>query len=506
MLTTTFLPILTVDLIGSILMIVFSFLCLRLVFRIRRQDKNNIIWTYLLAICIGLTCFAVSRSAGHILKNILLLTGYKTFWIDIRPFSGAINTFMFIVVGAITLFFERVWKVYQLILKDRQALKSAHEELLFLNQNLERLVQERTTALSLSEHKYRQIFEVSKDMILVTKHDGSIVNLNPAGYALLEINDTSNNMENRHIQDFLMDRQDWNSIISAIEGEGSISSVELSLKSVNDSEIQTLFSGSVAKGSVKEEDTIHFLVKDIGQRKMMEEHMAQADKLASIGELSSGIAHEINNPLGVILGYTQLLLRNEDSQASRRSDLKTIEKHVKNCRTIVEDLLSFARTSETRMETVDIHRIIDDVLTFIHHHANLDQIRIEKRYDPSGKLILIDEKKIEQVLINLIMNAIHAIGKKGMIRLSTAWNREPGRLLIKVNDDGCGIEKSDISKIFDPFFTTKSTGKGTGLGLSVSYGIIKNHGGDIFVESSRGQGTTFTVALPVTPNRPGESK
>jgi PAS domain S-box-containing protein len=506
MLTTTFLPILTIDLFGSILMIVFSFLSLRLVFRIRRQDKNNIIWTYLLAICIGLTCFAVSRSAGHILKNILLLSGHKSFWVDIRPFSGAINTFMFIFVGAITLFFERVWKVYQLILKDRQALKSAHEELLFLNQNLERLVQERTTALSLSERKYRQIFEVSKDMILVTKQNGSIVNLNPSGYELLEINHETTVTENRYIQDFLMNGQDWHTIISTIQAEGSISSVELSLKTVSGSEIQTLFSGSFAKGSVKEEDTIHFLIKDIGQRKMMEEQMAQADKLASIGELSSGIAHEINNPLGVILGYTQLLLRNESGQSSRRSDLKTIEKHVKNCKAIVEDLLSFARTSETKMERVDIHRVIDDVLTFIGHHANLDQIHIEKTYDLSEKLILLDEKKIEQVLINLIVNGIHAIGKKGMIHISTDWNKEPGRLLIKVSDDGCGIDKGDLSKIFDPFFTTKSTGKGTGLGLSVSYGIVKNHGGDIFVESFSGKGATFTVAIPVIANRSGENE
>jgi PAS domain S-box-containing protein len=504
--TTTFLPILTVDLFGSILMIVFSFLCLRLVFRIRRLDKNNIIWTYLLAICIGLTCFAFSRSAGHILKNILMLTGYKAFWVGIRPFSGAINTFMFIFVGAITLFFERVWKVYQLILKDRQALKSAHEELLFLNQNLERLVQKRTTALSVSEYKYRQIFEVSKDMILVTKDDGSIVNLNPAGYEMLAIDDTSTSAENRYIQDFLMAREDWQLIKSTIEAEGSISNVELSLKTVNGSEIKTLFSGNVAKGSVYEEDTVHFLIKDIGQRKMMEEQMAQADKLASIGELSSGIAHEINNPLGVILGYTQLLLRNEDGESARRSDLKTIEKHVKNCKTIVEDLLNFARTSETEKEIADIHQIIDDVLTFIHHHANLEKIRVEKTYNFSGQTTLLDEKKIKQVLINLIMNAIHAVGEKGTIRLDTDWNKETDRMLIKVSDDGYGIEKRNLSKIFDPFFTTKSTGKGTGLGLSVSYGIIKDHGGDIFVESSPGQGAIFTVAIPVASNRSGESK
>jgi signal transduction histidine kinase len=275
---------------------------------------------------------------------------------------------------------------------------------------------------------------------------------------------------------------------------------------VDNSEIKTLLSGGVARGSAAQEDAIHFLVKDIGQRKMMEEQLAQADKLASIGELSSGIAHEINNPLGVILGYTQLLLRHEDGRSPLRGDLEIIEKHVKNCKAIVEDLLNFARTSETSMEMVDIQRVIDDVLSFIHHHANLDKIQIKKTYDPAGRPILLDAKKIEQVLINLIMNAIHATEKRGVIHVGTDWHTDPGRLLVKVSDDGHGIEKSDISKIFDPFFTTKSTGKGTGLGLSVSYGIIKDHGGDIYVESAPGKGATFTVAMPVASSGSGDGR
>ena len=171
--TVSFFPIFLVDFIGSVLMIILSFLCLRIVTTLRKRDRNNLIWTYLLWVCIGLACFAVSRSAGHILKNIFLLAGYREAWAIIRPFSGAVNTVMFIVVAAITLFFERIWKIYQLILKDRQAIQSAHRELLFLNQNLEEIIDERTTALKTSEYKYRQIFEVSKDMILVAGRDGS---------------------------------------------------------------------------------------------------------------------------------------------------------------------------------------------------------------------------------------------------------------------------------------------------------------------------------------------
>jgi two-component system, NtrC family, sensor kinase len=497
----TSIPILFTDLVGSILMIVLSLLSLRLVFKLRRQDSDNLIWTYLWWICLALSCFAMSRSVGHILKNFLLMFGQKSVWDAIRPFSGAINTFMFVVVGAVTLFFERIWKVYQLIRKDREEIQSAHKELLYLNQNLERLVKERTNALSVSEYKYRRIFEVSKDMILVTNRDGGIVNLNPSGYSLLGLAGETEPIENRNVLEFIAEPVSWLSVMASVQRERSVSNVELDIRTSDGAVRRILLSGSMAEPSDNEEETIHFLIKDIEQRKLMEEQLAQADKLASIGELSSGVAHEINNPLGVILGYTQLLLRGEKNTSERFADLKTIEKHVRSCKSIVEDLLSFSRKSETEKERLDIHRVIEDVLTFVQHHSDIEHIAIEKDYSPGVPPILMDEKKIKQVLINLVVNAIHAVGQKGRIWVATVLNAQSDNLLVTVRDDGHGIEKKDINKIFDPFFTTKATGEGTGLGLSVSYGIIKDHGGQIDVESKPGAGTTFTFTLPVSPNK-----
>ena len=493
--TLPFFPIWLVDIVGSIMMTILPFLCLRVVFELKKSDQYNVIWTYLLWLCFGLAAFAISRSAGHILKHYLLFSGHEVIWDIIRPLSGGINTLTFVFVASVTLFFEHIWKIHQQVLKDKQDLQLAHEKLFYLNQNLENLVAMRTESLAASESKYRRIFEVSKDMILVSKKDGKIVDMNPAGYKMLGYNESDFFDKEKYFQNVFAKDADWTTIQNTLEEKGFISSFEIGLKRKDNSHIRCLLSGSMDRDSSETEDTIHILVKDIEQRKLIENQMAQTDKLASIGQLSAGIAHGINNPLGIILGYTQLLIREEDVESERYADLKIIEKHAKNCRSVVEDLLNFARSSHTEKEAIKIHEAMDEVLNFIQHHSELYNIEIEKNYDMNIPPLLLDEKKIKQALMNLIMNAKHAVGESGTIRLSTEYNRSTKQVTIKIADTGYGIEKKNISRIFDPFFTTKPTGEGTGLGLSVSYGIIKNHGGNIFVESKPGKGTTFTVVL-----------
>ena len=504
----SFLPILIVDMIGSILMIVFSFLCLSLVRTLRNRDQGNVIWTYLFWVCLGLAAFAISRSAGHILKQILVLSGHEAVWSIIRPYSGAINSLMFVFVASVTLFFERIWKIYRQIIKDKQALEKVSAELRFLNQNLENLVAERTEELALSEHKYRRIFEVSRDMIMVTLPDGTIIDLNPAGCKLLGYREAGPSFSDNFFPDFFVKASDWRRIKKSIEQHGFISNAEVNLKDTDGRQIRVLVSGSLDKGFSDRNATIHFLVKDIEQRRIVEEQIAQADKLASIGQLSAGIAHEINNPLGIILGYTQLLIRNEKSNSEKFGDLKTIEKHVRNCKSIVEDLLNFARSSKPNEDLIRVDETMEDVLSFIQQHAGLENISVKKNYDSAVPEMRLDEKKIKQVFMNLIMNAKHAIGKKGSLAISTEYHPDKGNVVVKIMDTGHGIEKKDMARIFDPFFTTKPTGEGTGLGLSVSYGIIKNHGGDILVDSEVGKGSTFTIVLPLaTPHsRPTHAK
>jgi PAS domain S-box-containing protein len=349
--------------------------------------------------------------------------------------------------------------------------------------------------LALSEHKYRRIFEVSRDLILVAGKDGRIVDINPSGSAMLGVDDTD--VQGRYLQGFFLEPPEWQSVADAIEKGGFVANAEIDLRRSDGRRIRTLLSGSLDRGFPDKEDTIHFLIKDIEQRRLAEEQIAQADKLASIGQLSAGIAHEINNPLGIILGFTQLLIRHEDPQSEKYQDLKTIEKHVRNCKTIVEDLLNFARTSSHDENLIRIDTALDEVLKFVHQHGDHDRIEVLKDYDPEVPQMFLDEKKIKQVFMNLLLNARHAMGNEGRLSLSTKYRPAGRQVAIKITDSGYGIDERNLNRIFDPFFTTKPTGEGTGLGLSVSYGIIKNHGGEITVDSEVDRGATFTIMLPV---------
>ena len=202
-------PIWISDLAGSTLMILFSFLCVRLAGKLRDRDPTNVVWLYLLSVCYMLAAFAVSRSVDHIVKRILLTLHYDSVWTLVRPYSGAINTLTFVFVASVTLFFGPVWKVYQQILKDKQALQEAHEQLLFMNHNLENLVAERTRELALSERKYRRIFEVSRDMIAVVRETGTLMTLNPSGMEMLGLSSRDISSGKRLFQDSFETLSDW---------------------------------------------------------------------------------------------------------------------------------------------------------------------------------------------------------------------------------------------------------------------------------------------------------
>jgi PAS domain S-box-containing protein len=495
------IPNIIMDVIDSVSVVVLVFLCLWQVIILRRRDSSNILWSFLFWFFFAVAVFSLSQSVGQFFKQIRVLTDHQNIWEVARPLNLSINILMFMAVGSVTFYFSRSWKIYEQILSDKNALQAACNNLIFLNCRLEKLVSERTEALENSAKKYRRISEVFQDMLLVSRMDGTIVDINPAGIQMLGLEKNADAFEGKNFQYFFDNAEDWRRLKEKIDEQGFSASDEISLKCQDGFIRRVLISCVLDKGINQGENTIEFLIKDIEQCRIMEQQLTQADKLASIGLFSAGIAHEINNPLGIILGYTQLLLRGEKPGTEKYQDLKTIEKHVRTCKFIVEDLLNFARGSKTSQDKLWLNTAIDEVISFIHQHSKLEQVEIIKDYDQSLPPLILDEKKIKQVLMNLMMNARHAVGTKGTIFLSTRYHPSAQQVVIQVTDTGCGIEEKNLLRIFDPFFTTKPIGEGTGMGLSVSYGIIKNHGGDIFVDSEPGKGTTFTVVLTANSNK-----
>jgi two-component system NtrC family sensor kinase len=248
---------------------------------------------------------------------------------------------------------------------------------------------------------------------------------------------------------------------------------------------------------------IRQLVQSETRMKEMDAQLVQSDKLASLGKMAAGVAHEINNPLAVILqktGWLQDLLDEEEFQKSAngeefRASVKKIEEHVERARKVVHNMLGYARRMEPRLEDVDVNQTINQTVDILENYARSNNIDIQTDLADNLPITAGDQAQLQQVILNLVNNAIDAIGKDGTISVKSS--REQSKIRVVIADTGPGIPESMQKKIFDPFFTTKSTGKGTGLGLWISYNIIEKMGGNLALQSKEGQGATFTITLPI---------
>jgi two-component system NtrC family sensor kinase len=237
--------------------------------------------------------------------------------------------------------------------------------------------------------------------------------------------------------------------------------------------------------------------------------VAQGEKLASIGVLASGIAHELNNPLTGVLTFTSLMRKKAQDGSEDAEDLDLVIRETKRCASIIRRLLDFAREKVPVKGFFNLNQVIQDTVHFVERPASLQQVEITTNLDPGLPQVWGDADLLKQVVMNLLVNAQQAIEGRGTILVesrpyvaaeSAKSGVEPLPMVeIAVTDTGCGIPQANLQRIFDPFFTSKEVGKGTGLGLSVSYGIVKAHGGKINVESVVGAGTTFRILLPITP-------
>lgn len=264
---------------------------------------------------------------------------------------------------------------------------------------------------------------------------------------------------------------------------------------------------AIAKELAEEDMCLPYLIDklELANKEIREtqEQLAHAEKLASIGQLAAGVAHEINNPLGSIIIYATMLKKKiERSLNDPQSveDLKLIIDEANRCKNIVANLLNFARQGKLRISKVNINDIINDIIKLVKVKPEFAHVSIKELYDLENPIIECDADQLKQALLNIVSNACEAVETKEEKIVAINANKNNGKLIIKISDTGIGIPQEHLSKIFTPFFTTKKIGKGTGLGLAITYGIIKMHKGDIKVYSELGKGTTFIISLPITQN------
>jgi PAS domain S-box-containing protein len=249
------------------------------------------------------------------------------------------------------------------------------------------------------------------------------------------------------------------------------------------------------------------LVDDITDRMQLEAQLTQAEKLSSIGLLAAGVAHEVNTPLAVISSYTQMLTKHMRGDDRLGPVLEKITQQTFRASEIVNGLLNFSRTSGTEFTNIDLNELLRDSLTLLEHQMKTARIRVETELDPLLKKIHGNQGKLQQVILNLLLNAKDAMFGSANPTLRISTSESAGRIIVRISDSGSGIAREHLHRIYDPFFTTKTKPqegehKGTGLGLAVSYGIMQEHAGKIHVESEPGKGTTFHLEFPASGLRP----
>jgi two-component system NtrC family sensor kinase len=229
---------------------------------------------------------------------------------------------------------------------------------------------------------------------------------------------------------------------------------------------------------------------------VMQARVAQSERLASLGILAAGVAHEINNPLGAIMALTALTLEDIQDEPSREN-LQVVLRQTERCRDIVRGLLQFSRHSKVNPELADLNRILNDTLSLVTKQAQFLNITVAMNCDPKLPSVMADKSELQQVFMNIFINAAQAMHERGTITITACADPSDNSVEVLISDTGCGVPPDKIGQLFHPFFTTKESGQGTGLGLSIAYGIITSHRGTITVDSELGKGTTFRIRLPI---------
>jgi two-component system, NtrC family, sensor kinase len=358
-----------------------------------------------------------------------------------------------------------------------------------------------------SEARYRDLFANAYDLIFTLDRRLTLLSINKVGPALTGAPEEQ--LVGRPLRELCIPEA-WGpteQLFADLLRGRPLQPFDLQLRGLDDTPVFLEVSARLVKDGQR--DVIHCIARDLTERQKLEQQLLRSEKLSAIGQLVAGVAHEVNNPLTSISGYTQLMLRDQNLPASAHDDLKHINTQAERAARIVQNLLLFAREHKPQRLLIDLNENVRSTLSLRAYQLRVDNIRVVTDLAPDLPRTVADPFQLQQVFLNLINNAHHAMverGGQGTLTLTTGVapsqaldSATPGQpvLRLSVRDTGVGIPARDLHRIFDPFFTTKPVGQGTGLGLSICSGIVQEHGGRIWAESEAGNGTTVHVELPL---------
>jgi signal transduction histidine kinase len=289
----------------------------------------------------------------------------------------------------------------------------------------------------------------------------------------------------------------------SVGGKGKLPPTKIDIINAEGEEIPVEITAAIIYEGVQEVATMG-IYNDLRERLFVEKQLQEAqvqlahsEKMASMGQLAAGVAHELNNPLTGILLYLNLVLERLENDSPYREDLEYVLEDANRCKNIIKDLLAYSRQDAPNREVFQANSLVEQGLGLIRDQKLFINIAVVREMSDDMMLIHADRNQLSQVIINMVMNAIDAMDRKGVLTLRTYRDKPARKVFIEIADTGCGIPREDVPRIFDPFFTTKAPGKGTGLGLSTAYGILKENGGEISVKETGPEGTTFLLELPL---------
>jgi len=358
--------------------------------------------------------------------------------------------------------------------------------------------------LQLIESRLSRLFDSVRDGIFQTDPKGKIVFLNAAAQAMFGApGGEGGHLEGMKFQEMLVDSEAREKLLERLHEFGYVTNFPAKLEHADGSTFDADLSVNFTDDEVGQRG-IEGIVRDVTARNELERQLLRSERLASMGQIAAGVAHEINNPLGIVLGFTQDLRSNKPESDGDQESLRVIEQETERCARIVKDLLNLARAGETKREPVDIRSLLDRTLKLYALQMRDRNIELKTEYSEAPPLIG-DEQQLQQVFMNIVQNSINAMERKrkGVLKvgLEQVGMSRDGRVVVKIEDNGRGIPGDQIDRIFDPFFSTHKEGGGTGLGLFIVHRLVEAHGGSVNIVSKVGKGTKVTIDLPAGPGK-----